>query len=60
MSTSSTDITDARRLTLTIPADLHRRIRVQAAREDKSMNAWIRAWLLTGVTYGEKEAKTDG
>ena len=33
---------DERQIAFFIPADLHRRIRVLAAKEDKPMTAWMR------------------
>jgi predicted HicB family RNase H-like nuclease len=43
-----------RQIALSIDADLHRRIRVLAATEDKSMNAWIREALAIVVRKVER------
>jgi predicted HicB family RNase H-like nuclease len=51
MATSET----TQQIALPISADLHRRIRVAAAHDEVSMNAWIRAMLTFAVQKSEQK-----
>jgi len=43
------------RLTLDLPADIHRRLKVAAASQGKSMKAVVLAWIERGLTSHPKK-----
>lgn len=48
------DTQDTKAFTLRVPKNLHRRMRIVAASDDKTLTAWIVTMLEMATTAGEK------